>query len=356
MSQMTMRQRMQAVVRGEEHDRVPFVQYHWMAPADEVRALVGRENIGELTWCPAATTQMPNCSEETEVFELDGRTARRTTLHTPAGDLQQVWVDADVSAHLHEHYVKEPADYKALMAYLRDHQFAPNLTGWTDTWKELGDDGICHTCVSRTAYQNLWIAWVNPIDLINHMTDEPALMEEVFATFNNTLTDEFGCACELAAQRPVPYIVMPDNITAPMVGEKYFRKYCMPMYQRLRDMLDAAGSDIPVAVHADGDLKPLWDAFGESPVRWIDSMSPTPDNDTSVADALRVWPDTGIGINFPSSVHICDEETIYRATLEILEQGGRSNRLQIQISEDMPPGAWKKSYPAIVRGIADFYA
>ncbi|MHC4563458.1 MAG: uroporphyrinogen decarboxylase family protein [Planctomycetota bacterium] len=352
---MTMRERMLAVIRGREHDRVPFVQYHWMVPADDARALVGRGNIGELSWCPAATCEMPNSSEETEEFELDGRRARRTTLHTPEGDLQQVWVDADVAAHLHEHYVKEPSDYRALMAYLRDHQFTANIDGWTSMWGQLGDDGICHTCVSRTAYQSLWIMWVSPVNLIAHMTDEPALMEEVFTTFNDLLEQEFACACELARQRPVPYIVMPDNITAPMIGETYFRKYCMPMYARLREMLDEAGSDIPVAVHADGDLKPLWDAFGESAVRWIDSMSPTPDNDTSVADALQVWPETGIGINFPSSVHIQDAESIYRATLEILEQGGRSRRLQIQISEDMPPEAWRKSYPQIVRGIEDFY-
>jgi hypothetical protein len=356
MAAMTMRERMLAVVCGEEHDRVPFVQYYWMVPADEARALVGRENIGELAWCPAANIDTPNCTRESEEFEFKGRRAYRTTIHTPEGDLEDISVAADVSAHIEEHYIKEPADYRALMAYLRDHQYTTNLEGWTKQWDELGDDGICHTCVSRTAYQNLWIAWVNPVDLIAHMADEPELMDEVFATFHACFEKEMQCAADLASQRPVPYILFPDNITAPMIGENYFRKFCMPMYARQRELLDAVGSDIPIGVHADGDLKPLWDAFGESAVRWLDSMSPTPDNDTSVADALRVWPDTSIGINFPSSVHMQDADGIYAVTMDILEQGGRSNRLQIQISEDMPPEAWKTSYPAIVNAINDFYA
>ncbi len=38
--------------------------------------------------------------------------------------------------------------------------------------------------------------------------------------------------------------------------------------------------NVPVFVHMDGDLKPLWNAIGESRVGGLDSFSPTPDNDT----------------------------------------------------------------------------
>jgi len=356
MAEMTMRRRMLAVLTGQPHDRVPFVQYRGMAPTAEAWELVGRENLGLLGWSGVYSCQTPNCHSETEQFELDGNTARRTTLHTPEGELQEVWVDAAIAAHLHEHYIKEPADYRALMALVRDRQYRPEPAGWLAAWNDIGEDGLPHTSLGRTAYQQLWIEWVNPTDLAAHMADEPALMEEVFATLDEAMEKVFAVACEVVRQAPVPYLVLPDNITAPMIGERYFRRFCVPMYRRLREMLDAVGSDIPVAVHADGELKPLWKAFGESGVGWIDSMSPPPDNNTSVADALREWPNTGVGINFPSSIHLKDEEAIYQATMEILEQGGRSHRLQIQISEDFPPDAWRKSYPQIVRAIDDFFA
>jgi hypothetical protein len=354
MAEMTMRQRMLAVIRGEPHDRVPFVSYRGMAPWEDAWKLIGRNNLGVLAWTPACNSQTPNCHREVEQVELDGRPARRTALHTPAGKLTDLWVDAAIAAHAHEHFIKAPADYKILLALLRDQHYTPNVDGWLAAWKEIGDDGLPHTSIGRTAYQALWVEWVNPFDLAAHMADEPALMEEVFAAMNADMAKALAAACELVRAAPVPYVLFPDNITAPMIGEANFRKYCAPMYLKLRDMLDEIGSDIPVAVHTDGDLRPLWKAFAESRVGWFDSMSPPPDNDTSVADALREWPDAGVGINFPSSVHLKSEQEIYETTMEILAQGGRSNRLQIQISEDTPPGAWEKSYPQIVRAIDEF--
>jgi hypothetical protein len=106
----------------------------------------------------------------------------------------------------------------------------------------------------------------------------------------------------------------------------------------------------------DGDLKPLWKAIGESGLRGIDSFSPPPDNDTSPADALREWPEMRLFLNFPSSVHAAEPARVYEAAMDILHQAGASGRLEIQISENVPPGVWRSSYPQIVRAIHDFAA
>jgi EAL domain-containing protein (putative c-di-GMP-specific phosphodiesterase class I) len=89
-------------------------------------------------------------------------------------------------------------------------------------------------------------------------------------------------------------------------------------------------------------------------VRGLDSFSPPPDNDTRVADAVRLWPEMRLWLNFPSSIHLASEERIYEVTREILEEGGHTGRLQIQISENVPPGVWRTSFPQIVRAIDDF--
>ena len=53
MSEMTMRERMLAVVQNHEHDRVPFVQYSGIAGVsnEEIWSVIGRENMGLLAWC-----------------------------------------------------------------------------------------------------------------------------------------------------------------------------------------------------------------------------------------------------------------------------------------------------------------
>jgi hypothetical protein len=125
-------------------------------------------------------------------------------------------------------------------------------------------------------------------------------------------------------------------------------------YRRAQAILDNAKGGIKIGAHLDGDLKPLWDLIADSPLRLIDSFSPPPNNDTSVADARRMWPEMALGTCFPSTVHMYDEQAIYNMAIQLCEESERSGKLQIQISEDMPKGAWRKSYPQIVRAVADF--
>ena len=104
----------------------------------------------------------------------------------------------------------------------------------------------------------------------------------------------------------------------------------------------------------DGDLRPLWDDIGASCVGGIASLSPPPDNDTSVADAVALWPHMRIWANFPASVHLAPPEGIYAAAARLLREGGHTGRLQIQISENVPAFAWRTSFREIVRAIHDF--
>ncbi|MCJ7750272.1 MAG: hypothetical protein MUQ65_04140 [Armatimonadetes bacterium] len=64
-------------------------------------------------------------------------------------------------------------------------------------------------------------------------------------------------------------------------------------------------------------------------------------------------------VNFPSSVYLKSPGAIYQRAQEqrareLLDEAGHTGRLQIQISENVPPGVWRKSYPQIVKAIHDF--
>ena len=66
-----------------------------------------------------------------------------------------------------------------------------------------------------------------------------------------------------------------------------------------------------------------------------------------------MWPGMRLLLNFPSSVHLAEPAEIHRTAREILAQGGTPGRIWIQISENVPPGRWKVSYPEIFRAILD---
>jgi hypothetical protein len=355
---MTMRERMLALVQRREHDRVPFVQYTGLAgPNEEIWPVIGRENMGLLAWTGIHWFDTPNCRFAFEDIELDGRKGFRNTLHTPQGSLyeERLYEPTFGTSANACHYVKEPEDYKVLMAYFRDVSVHMDLDPLALTVKQLGDDGLPHVAIPRTPYQQLWVQWVDLTDLCIHLAMHPDVMDEVIGLMLDVQTRVFRGLCEaVRSGAPIPYVVFGDNITAPAIGESYFRKYCVPSYNELAAMLAETGKDIPVFVHMDGDLRPLWSAIGDSAVRGLDSFSPPPDNDTRVADAIANWPEMRICLNFPSSVHLQDEDAIYRAAEQILEEGGHSGRLQIQISENVPPNVWRKSFPQIVKAIKAF--
>lgn len=348
---MNMRERMLAIVQGRMPDRVPFVQYTGIAaPNAEIWDVIGRENMGLLKWSAVHKTDAPNCRWESESIEVNGVRGVRNTLHTPKGTIWEERLIDPVfgSSASRRHFVQSREDYLAVMAYFEDMVVSENLDHYMNDARELGDDGLPHTSMIRTPFQQLWIQWVSLEDLCVHMIDWPDLLADVIALMRLRLRDIF----EIVRKAPIPYIVFPDNITAPTIGEWYFREHCVSCYRELAEML--SDRDIPIFVHMDGDLKPLWDAIAESGVRGLDSMSPPPDNDTSAGDAARVWPEMRIGLNFPSSVHLSSAEVIRETADRILAEAGHTGRLQIQISENVPPGMWRKSYPAIVDAISAF--
>lgn len=350
MKRLTMRERLLAVLHGRELDEVPFAAYDGTeGTRQDVWDLLGRDRVGLLGWTSAHTAAAPHCRWETEDILVDGRRGLRTVLHTPAGSLVEekiVQPDLGVLA-AYRHFVRVPRDYEVLLAYLRDVIVSPSPETCAATVASLGDDGLPHLAVDRTPFQQLWIQWVCLEDLCLHLVDCPEIVHDCMDTMGVLLRRQFEAACRAGA----PYVVIPDNITAPAIGPRLFREYCIPYYRELAAMLNEHG--MRLFVHMDGDLRPLWADIAESGIGGIDSLSPPPDNDTSVADALSQWPDMRLFVNFPSSVHLAPPEQVYAQTAQMLAEGKASGRLEIQISENLPPGRWRVSYPAIVAAIRD---
>lgn len=341
---------MTAFVRSQPFDLVPFVQYHGMSPLQETWDLLGRDNICHLKWLSAHTLEHSRCKLTSEDIVVNGNRGCRSIMHTPEGQLTEiVHFDPVLNTRaIKEHFIKDLKDYKPFLAYLRDITVRHCPEPLSDAFKELGDNGLPHCFIGRSPYQQMWVEWVSIEDLALHMMDAPDVLEECFLLMHNQLVE----IAKLIVNDPIPYYVIGDNITAPMIPPAYFEKYCMPTYQATADIM--AEKNIPLTVHMDGDLKTLWDLIGKSPVRMLDSFSPPPDNDTSARQAVTMWPDKKLMLNFPSSVHLGSEKEIYNSTMEILNQAGRTGRLEIQISENPPPGRWKKSYPIILKAIQDF--
>ena len=348
MAEMTMRDRILAVVQGREHDRVPLVIYEGILPVEDVQKELGRERIGVLRWSRIHREEHPHCRFESEDYVVDGARWQRNTLHTPKGSLyeERAFETAYDSSSIRKHYIEEPEDYEIFWAYLDDCVILEDYARYHRDAAELGDDGFPLVAVERSPYQQLWVQWVGLDTLGYHFADCPDRVEETVQRLIRRARQTF----ELAARSSVPFIDFPDNITAPAIGPRRFRQYCVPRYDELADMLD----ERLVFVHMDGDLRPLWEAIADSKVGGLDSFAPAPDNDTTVADAVALWPKKRLWVNFPSSVHLRPADAVRAQAEEILTAAGYTGRLQVQISENVPYSVWRTSLPAIAEAIDAF--
>ncbi len=352
MKAMNMRERLLAILRRQEIDRVPVIMYDDLFPPrirHEVRKRFG-DKIGLLRWSAVHRVETPHCRTVLEEYFVGETRWERTTLYTPAGSVfqERAFEPAYNSGSFRKHYIQEPEDYEVLWAYLEDAVILEDYQRFHRDQAELGDAGLPLAAVERSPYQYLWVEMVGLDRLAYHFADFPERVHKTIDMLNARARRIF----EIVYHSPVPLIDFPDNITAPAIGVKRFLQYNVPLYNQLAEMM--AGRGVPVFVHMDGDLQPLWQAIAESKVGGLDSFSPTPDNDTSVAQAIEMWPGKRLFVNFPSSVHLRSYEEVRAEAEKILQAGGHSGRLEIQFSENVPYNAWQTSFPAILDAVDDF--
>jgi len=353
---MTPKERMIGLIQGKEIDQVPFVQYHNMnAQNVEIWEEFGSNKMGVLEWVQAYRIETPNCKvvhEDIEEGELHGW---RDIIITPKGNLEQkrfLIPGLNGPNGFAEHFIKREEDCQVLLAYLNDYQVVEDLSQIYKCNKKLGDCGIPHVSLPRTPFQALWVEWISIEDLVSHLFEEPDLLNEVMTRLGDILFQALKVTAESTEKAEFYHVTVGDNIHAPIIGINYFQKWCIPYYNAISDSLLEQG--IPLFVHMDGDLKPLWNDIDNCRHRGFDSLSPPPDNDTGVAEALSRWTEKMVWANFPSSVHLNNKDAIYNKAMDLLTEGGHTRRFWIQISEDVPPGIWRKSFPPIIQAIEDF--
>ncbi len=355
MAGMTPKQRMVNLIRGEELDELPLVAYHWMVPDAEARQLLGENSFGVLGWRGAYETETPNCTRREEPFTTDdGREGTRKFIGTPQGTIEEqtVAVPALGVPTFHKHYVETAADLEVLLAYFEDVVVVADASSIDAFHDEEGEHGIPHVALPRTPWQRMWIEYAQIDHLAYLCADTPDLVDAVMTKMGEHFIETAKVTAAAAADHEFYHCTIGDNITAPAIGPALFEKWCMPYHNEAADLLAEVG--IPLMDHIDGDFKALWDVFDHSRLGGIESLSPPPDNDTPVDVALARWPDKMIWANFPSSVHLRQPPEIRRVADELLAQGGHSKRFWIQLSEDMPPGAWRTSMPEILAAVRDF--
>ena len=346
---MTIRQRIQAALRRELVDQVPFTTYHGTVVLDEGEMRALRElGLGWSVRAGLVEARRPNVQFEYQEYAEQGVRYRRTTIRTPVGEVYGVvrLGAAYGSDWWMEHYIKRPEDYRVIEFMVKDTTYVPAYEAFLKAQQEVGEDGYVSGNMGYSPLMEMRVNLLGLARFSEDMYDRPDLFFSLYAT----MRDKEREAYPLLADSPAEPVIYCGNTSPEILGRQRFQDFCVACYDELGEMLHARGKLL--GSHLDAN-NALWaDIVGQSQIDVVEAFTPAPDTDLSVAQARAVWPDKVLWLNFPSSLHLAPRERIMAATRRMVAEADRRG-LIVGITENVPDHVASTSMRAIADALAE---
>jgi len=340
---LTPRERILRTITGRETDRLAWTIYSGLLPRSPEADELIEMGLGLVSVVSPYIVERPNVRvtrRETpeEVFHL---------FETPVGCLTQrvrrergygsLWVK--------EHLVKGLEEYRILKFIVQDTIYRPNYDSFVEAEGRMGERGVIMAGLERAPFQKMWIEFTGIERLSVDLHENPTLVEELFETILEKQREMW----RIVANSPAMLVWCPDNITGAITGPKLFRRYLIPYYREVADLMHSNGKK--VVTHMDGPLRSIVREIGETPIDVIEAFTPPPDGDLPLDEAKRSWPDKVIWINFPSSIHVAPPKRIREVTMRLLREAIPGDRVLFGVTENIPEDAWRRSLKIITEAI-----
>ena len=357
---MTLHDKMLAVYRGDIPDAVPVAIYSRYLPRGSAERELRELGCGIIEYHPLTSLLSPpwhflggyvsevkGCESSEHFFWENGKPCFRRVFKTPVGEVFQEMQPDDAGAgseHIRRHYIESADDYRVIQYIVENTVIRSNESAVKRKKTELGGDGVLFGRLDRCAYQKLLIELCGPETFFIDLAVDPERVLELMETMEKKLDEAFYLALDSEAE----IFWQADNITSDMTPPNYFERFCLPVYKKRAKALGALGK--PYLIHMDGKLKALSGLIRDAAFPVIESLTlPRMGGDmtyTEARDALNkiVVP------NFPSNLCVEDDAAVERFVRELKEEAAGTPFL-LQVSEDIPPGEWRRVLPVILRAV-----
>jgi len=346
---MNPKERVEAVLLGRGGDHVPFTVYEQMVPQCETERQLRNDGLCIVKRLDVFETESPDVKETVSYYREDGIDRVRRDIETPYGNLFSIGkiVDIDASSGTttwdEEKIFHGPEDYRAIEFMVRNRIHAPDYESVLKAQRMAGDDIILRASIGYEPLQEIII----PIMGLERFSYEWADNRDEVLKIYEALVEDRRKIYPIVAQSPVLHANYGGNVASEVVGPANFEQYILPHYQECAEVMHRHGKLL--GTHLDANTGALASLVAQSDLDYIEAFTPYPDTDMTVREALDIWPDKVLWINFPSSVHLQGPDGIERAILDILEQAKPGHRLLVGITEDVPDNRWQESFQVISR-------
>jgi hypothetical protein len=346
---MSPKERVEKVLRRQKVDFVPFTVYEGMLPQCETERKLRNNGLCILQRVSVFNTVTPDVKEKTIHYSENGESKIRTDCETPYGKLYTVRnvikMDAPPGATTwaSEKIFKTPDDYKAIEFLIKNRKHSAYYDDVVRWIKMAGEDITFRAGISYEPLQDI----IYTIMGVENFSIEWSENRDEVLRLYHTLVEDRRKIYPLVADSPVLHINYGGNIMADTIGLDRFEKYILPDYQEAAEIIHKKGKLL--GSHLDGNNKLIAELVAKSPLDYIEAFTPSPDTDMTLKEAMEIWKDKILWINFPSSVHLKSEEEIKKTTEELLKEAGENkNRLIVGITENVPYDKWEKSFSTIL--------
>jgi len=358
----TPRERVLAILNKEQPDRVPwFGDLDYWATGLRVRGVVGADFVQSQAYVDwHRDLRVGFYLQGTFPFRVqyDGSIAvkkwregnlRYRQFDTPYGQLRDCWqwIEQSCSEAPIEHLIKTSADL-AVMTYIIRHQSTePDYDALARRRKQVGEQGIVLGYMPRSPFMDLLVedCGIETLTLLQlDAQDQLAELMEVKESAHDL-------ASAITVDSPAEALMIPENLSAEMVGPQNFEKYLRRYQTRWAKNIAAAGKYS--FVHMDGTLRGLLKQECSVGLTVLEALTPEPVGDV----AIEQWADYagesrtifwgGLpGVYFTPLI---DDAEFDRQVIDVLAVMSQEPRYVLGVADQVPPDALE----ARVRRVAD---
>lgn len=291
---MTGKERLEAALRLEEVDRVPWAPKvfigHYRSGTSAAHQQMSIAEFADVLNCDAIAWEnlvVANSEGVTHKTVRDGLVTTRIT-ETPVGELRQSWTWSEEAhtSHPTEFPLKGQGDYAAA-TYIAEHTtFEPVSGRHQETLKSVGDRGVVVTAAPGTPLMTLLQNTIGMPQAYYHIADWQDEFDELF----EVEADSWCRYYEALAETEAEFVCTQENTSTTLISPAFYRKYCLPLKKKACELMHQRGKHY--MLHMCGCLKGLLPDILEAGADSWESFTPPPIGDTLFQDGRAVAGDT----------------------------------------------------------------
>lgn len=289
---MNLRQRVLSVLKREKPDRLP-----WFGDLDYwATALIGRgqkpadfkTSQAYIDWHRGLgvgfylqgyfpfKTVVENC----RVRDWNEGNQHYHQIDTPKGTLRDcwTWITNSFTEAPTEHLIKSVEDLQAYRYMHENTRYEPDYEFAYKRMEQIEDMGVLLAYLPKSPLMQMVALDAGIVTVIDILMQDPGALAQTV----RVVKESHDKAAAISLQSPAEILMIPENLSAEVVGPFLFEDYMRPYQQEWALKIKEAGKFS--TIHMDGTLKGLLRQETSVGLTFIEAMTPAPAGDLAVSE------------------------------------------------------------------------